>query len=81
MNTVHNFITDKSKLARENPDTVAFVVCGDFNLRFSKPSLDLATGKLIQSKERENRQAKKLISSLCNLTRIEHDQHSHYLKI
>ena len=75
---VHNFLVEQAGMADSNPFGRAFVVCGDFNLRFDKPSVDLNSGIALEKQPRHNKQALKLISSLNLFTRIEHDQHSHY---
>ena len=76
INIVQSFISEKSELAKNDTASLAFVVCGDFNLRFDKPSVDLSSGKVVEHSGRNNRQAKKLISALGLLTRIEHDMHT-----
>ena len=75
---VHDFLVEQAGMADSSPFGHAVVVCGDFNLRFDKPTVDLNPGIALDKQPRHNKQALKLISSLNLFTRIEHDQHSQY---
>ena len=58
-NIIHDFIVERTGLAEHDPSCHAVVVCGDFNLRFEKPSIDLSTGSTIENSSRSNKQATK----------------------
>ena len=76
---VQNFTNKQNDIAKQDPINHHLIVVGDMNFRYAdKPLLNVETSKFEFKEPKLSKPTKTLLLALNKLTRIEHDNHTHF---